>query len=267
VARGPGLVYTRTVSSRVAFAFVVVLGAGLTGCGNRQREHREPPRDARRAARVIEPSPERVGPLPPYAIRADGVGPYKLGEKLSDLLEQLPSGPQIVLFEIPGVVHRNVIRAEDDTILIGGEQAGTALFVAVVGSDVARTAGVHVGSTREELVSALGPPIDDTGRAHDPRLVVPSTLPNLQIVLDGDRVAAIVVTSATTPPRPSAECPRPEPTEKAIGACMTGAGELIFCVGRRRAGGARRQQAHRKDKDSRFHLRPIVTQEAKTLTY
>ena len=225
-----GSAATVIVASGVASGVVAVVVAGIVGgaaCGNRRRENREVPHDAQRVRRVIEPSTDPVGPLPPYSIKADGVGPYKLGEKLSDLLERLVSGPRIALFEIPGVVHRNVIRAEDDTILIGGEQAGTALFVAVVGSDVARTAGIHVGSTREELVAALGPPIDDPARAHDPRLLVPSSLPNLQVVLDGDRVAAIVVTSATPPPRPSAECPRPEPTEKAIGACMTGAGELI----------------------------------------
>jgi len=206
---------------------VAALCAGGTSCGNRHRENREPPRDAR-ARRVIEPSTDRVGSLPPYAIRADGVGPYKLGEKLSDLLEQLPSGPQIVLFEIPGVVHRNVIRAEDDTLLVGGEQASTASFVAVVGSEVARTeSGIHVGSTRDDLVTALGPPIDDPERAHDPRLIAPSALPNLRVVLDAGRVSAIVVTGVAARPRPVTDCQRPAATERAVGACMTSAGELI----------------------------------------
>src|ERR1041385_2183496 len=88
------------VSSRFAIArqgtgcalAVAAFGAGLAlavaGCGNRQRENHEPPRDAKRGARVIEPSTDRVGPLPPYAIKAEGVGPYKLGERLSDLLEK-----------------------------------------------------------------------------------------------------------------------------------------------------------------------------------
>jgi hypothetical protein len=220
------------VSSRPVpvVAVVVALGAVVAGpaaCGNRHRENREPPRDAR-ARRVIEPSNERVGSLPPYAIKAEGVGPYKLGERLADLLEQLPSGPQIVLFEIPGVVHRNVIRAEDDTILIGGEQASTASFVAVVGSEVARTeSGIHVGSTRDDLVAALGPPVDDPERAHDPRLIAPSALPNLRAVLDGGRVAAIVVTAMAARARPVSDCQRPAATERAVGACMTPAGELI----------------------------------------
>jgi hypothetical protein len=221
------------VRSRAAIATIAALGAvlGVAGgaaCGNRHRENREPPRDARRAPRVIEPSTERVGPLPPYAIRADGVGPYKLGEKLSDLLEQLPSGPQIALFEIPGVVHRSVIRAEDGTILVGGEQASTASFVAVVGPEVARAeGGIHVGSTRDELVAALGPPVEDPERARDPRLIAPSALPNLRVVLGGDRVTAIVVTGVAAPSRQVSDCPRPAATVRAIGACLTGAGELI----------------------------------------
>src|SRR5512139_1284002 len=113
----------RSVLAASAWAALVL---GAAACGNRHRDKKPPPRDAPRARRVIEPSTDRVGPLPPYAIRSDGVGPYKLGEKLSELLEQLASGPRIELFEIAGVVHRNVIRAEDDTILIGGEQASTA---------------------------------------------------------------------------------------------------------------------------------------------
>lgn len=231
MARRARLVYIVLVTSPVAVAAMVALCAGAAACGNRHRENREPPRDAR-ARRVIEPSTDRVGPLPPYAIRGDGVGPYKLGEKLSDLLEQLPSGPQIALFEIPGVVHRNVIRAEDDTILIGGEQASTASFVAVVGSEVARTeSGIHVGSTRDELIAALGPPVEDPERARDPRLIAPSALPNLRAVLDGGRVAAIVVTAMAAPSRSIVECPRPAATERAIGACLTGAGELIEASG------------------------------------
>jgi hypothetical protein len=212
----------------IAAALAALAALGGAGCGNRQRENREPPRDARRVPRVIEPSTDRVGSLPPYAIRAEGVGPYKLGEKLSVLLEQLPSGPRIALFEIPGVVHRSVIRAEDGAVLVGGEQASTASFIAIVGPDVARAEGnIHVGSTRDELIGALGPPVEDPERAHDPRLLAPSALPNLRVVLDGDRVTAIVVTGVVAASRQVYDCPRPAATERAVGSCLAGAGELI----------------------------------------
>ncbi|HET9621519.1 MAG TPA: hypothetical protein VFP84_09145 [Kofleriaceae bacterium] len=209
----------------------LIAACALVACGNRHPENHEAPRDARQTRRVIEPSSDRVGPLPPYAIRADGIGPYKLGEKLSDLLEQLASGPRLELFEISGVVHRNVIRAEEDTVLVGGEQSSTASFVAVVGPEVARTeSGVHVGSTRDELIAKLGAPIDDHERARDPRLVVPGSLPNLRAVISDDRVVAIVVAAAA--PAASAasratECERPAAAGKAMGACMTPAGELL----------------------------------------
>jgi hypothetical protein len=208
-------------------------GLGLGACGNRARDKEPPPRDAQRARRVIEPSTDPVGPLPPYAIRGDGVGPYKLGEKLSDLLEQLASGPRIELFEIAGVVHRNVIRAEDDTVLIGGEQASTASFVAVVGgAGVASTeSGIHVGSTRDEVLRALGPPIDEPARARDPRLIVPAGLPGVRVIVDGARVAAMVVTGATASPRQAADCARPASTEMGFGTCMTAAGELVVVQG------------------------------------
>jgi hypothetical protein len=221
------------VRTKALLGTAVALGAcGMAACDNRHRDKEPPPHDTRRTPRVIEPSTERVGPLPPYGIRADGVGPYKLGEKLSDLLEQLPSGPQIVLFEIPGLVHRNVIRAEDDAILIGGEQASIASFVAVVGPEVASVAGVRVGSTRDELIAALGPPVEDAERAHDPRLIAPSALPNLRVVVDaGGKLAAIVVTGTAASSRATAECPRPAATERAVGACMSGAGELVAVNG------------------------------------
>jgi hypothetical protein len=235
---GPGLgLYRSDVRTLPIIATVIALGAGV-GCGNRHREPKEAPRDAQRARRVIEPSTDRVGLLPPYAIRADGVGPYKLGEKLSVLLEQLASGPQIVLFEIPGVVHRSVIRAEDDALLVGGEQASTASFIGVVGGDVARTeagsqvGGIHVGSTRDELIAALGAPIDDPERARDPRLIVPSGLPSLRAVVEAGKVTAIVVTAPAPPAaRSVGDCQRPAATERGVGACLTSAGEQVEVAG------------------------------------
>ncbi len=214
----------------------------LGGC-DREPTKRERPRDPQRERRVIEPPVGNVRPLPPHAIRSDGVGPYRIGERLSSLLEQLPSGPRLAVFEIPGLLHRSMIRAENNTVLVGGEPASTATFVAVVGPEVARTeSGIRVGSTRGEVEAALGPLTSTLDAAHDPRVIVPSTLRNARIILHEDRVAAIVVSADSgTPARiadprevASPTCPRPTPVEggkvRGFGACLTGTGELVEVI-------------------------------------
>src|SRR5205809_539568 len=120
----------------------LLIGVVLAGACTRDTPEKptKVSRDQERPRRIIEPPSGVVRPLPPHAIRAEGVGPYKLGERLDTLLDQQPSGPRITLFEITNVVHRTLIRAEDDTVLIGGaDQSGNASFVAVVGPEVART--------------------------------------------------------------------------------------------------------------------------------
>jgi hypothetical protein len=204
---------------------------GLLACSGKDTSEKTPvTSEAPRSRRVIEPPVGVVRALPPYPIKAQSVGPYKLGEKLSDLMEQLPSGPRMALFEVPGLLHRSLVRAEDAAVLIGGEPQGTATFVAVVGSEVARTeSGVHVGSTRPDQIAAMGPPHEEPDRARDPRHVIPSSMRNARIVLDGDRVAAITILAEPAPaaPAPAQDCVRPASTDKAIGACFTGAGELV----------------------------------------
>jgi hypothetical protein len=176
----------------VRLAFLVLLA--LTACSEHERT--EPHRELERQRRVIEPPSGRVRPLPPHAIRADGVGPYRLGAALTELLDQLPSGPRIETIDIPGVVHHSVLRAEDGSIIVGGEPLGKATFVAVVGGEVARTdSGIHVGSTRGEIERALGAPLEDPERARDPRVFVPSGLRNARIVLNEDRAVALVITN------------------------------------------------------------------------
>lgn len=211
-----------------AFALLLLLAA-CSDHGPPEVKH-----DPERSRRVIEPPPPGVRALPPHAIRSDGVGPYRLGATLAELVDQLPSGPRIAQFNIPGIVHRDLLRAEDDAILIGGEPLGKASFVAVVGGEVARTeSGIHVGSTRDELVRALGEPIDDPERASDPHVVRPSHMKNLRAVIEGDRIVALVVTAdAGSAPAEtgSGECQRPAPDPdkpNSFGACLGAGGELV----------------------------------------
>ena len=213
----------------------------LAGCSDRSSSKQ--PANSEPQRRVIEPPSGTVRPMPPHAIRSEGIGPYKLGERLSSLLAQLASGPRIARLEIPGLLHLSVIRAEDDFVLIGGEPtpsvtSSTATFVAVFGgAEVARTekGDIHVGSSRAQLEAALGPFVADLDRATDPRLVLPSALRNARIIIERDRVNAIAIIAETARPTIADDsaagpaCPRPESTEGAIGACLvpgTG-GELI----------------------------------------
>ena len=210
----------------------LALVLALAACSDRSSGRQPVREEAQR--RVIEPPSGTVRPMPPHAIRSEGVGPYKIGERISSLLAQLASGPRIARLEIPGLLHHSLIRAEEDSVLIGGESttsltSSTATFVAVVGgAEVARTekGDIHVGSSRAELETALGPFAEDVDRAHDPRLVVPGGMRNARFLVERDRVSAIVITAET--PRvdvpTGAECPRPASTERAIGACLLGPG-------------------------------------------
>ena len=203
----------------------------LVACSDRDRsEKTQATAEQPRQRRVIEPPVGVVRALPPHAIRATGVGPYKLGEKLSDLLDQLPSGPRVALFEVPDLLHRSLIRAEDNAVLIGGEPQSTATSVSVVGAEVARTeSGIHVGSKRAELAPALGPMFEAPDRAHDPRMVIPAGLKNARFLIDNDRVSSITIVTETAPvpAAPASDCTRPPSTDKAVGSCMTTTGELI----------------------------------------
>jgi hypothetical protein len=199
---------------------------------------KQPPREPQPPRRIIEPPTTGISrQLPPHAIRNDGVGPYKIGDPVAVHARAVKSGPQNMRFELPGVVRTGLLRAEDDgSIIIGGETQSTVTFVAVVGdAEIARTekSNVHVGSTAREVEESLGPLVDDPDRARDPRVVIPNELRNLRVVLERDRVAAIVVTSDPTTPRTirAPVCERPEvprkPGVRRYPACLTQAGEIV----------------------------------------
>jgi hypothetical protein len=212
----------------------------VAACGD---DRPTPPLREQPQRRVIEPPSTTVRPLPPYAIVADGVGPYKLKQNIAALMDRLPKGPRMARFEIPGLLHVGVVRAEDDTVLIGTEVSAaggtsTTSFIAVIGRQVASMdSGLHVGSTWDE-VKKLNPVNDDLDRARDPRLVMLATARNSRLVIDsqkkgsapasGDRVVAIVLSTDTTSREPVRDdCQRPASTDTAVGACLTTSGELI----------------------------------------
>jgi hypothetical protein len=144
------------------------------------------------ARRVIEPPRRDVRALPPHAITAGGVGPYKLGVAMERILSALPSGPRLTVLQIPSVLDVRVGR--DDGLVVGGERQGPASFIAVLREGFARTAdGTGVGSTREAVVAALGPALAAPTVARDPALWTGSKLPGARFVFDGDRVIAVLL--------------------------------------------------------------------------
>jgi hypothetical protein len=162
-------------------------------------------------ARPHHQAPE-VHAYPPHAIRADGVGPYRIGTLFSDVLYALPQDPRVELLQIGRLADWRVARAENGQILIGAED--DVAFVSVLAPDVARTSsGVGVGSTGAELIKALGPEAEERGAA-DRKIYEFPSLPNVRFVTDAPPdappeearvVAAIVV-------RPDLAAPGEAPT-------------------------------------------------------
>jgi hypothetical protein len=194
---------------------VLALALIGSGCSDRDRPHPSEPAD--RTPRVLEPPPQNVRALPPHAIRADGVGPFKLGLTLEQLGSQVLSGGRSAQVDLPNVTHLSVLHAEDDAIQVGGEPLGRASFVAVVGPKIARTeSGIQVGSTRDELLAALGPFASELDRIRDPRVVVPSRLRELRAVIENNRVVGLVI-AASEPSSKIEGCVRPADSDSASG--------------------------------------------------
>jgi len=219
----------------VKLAPALVFLAGLTACRDRESPK---PLESEHHRVVDPPGAKDVRALPPYAIRADGVGPFKLGASLSDLNDLLRSGPHLAQIDISHVIRLSVLRAEEAAVLIGGEPQGKASFVAIVGAQAARTeSGIHVGSTRAELARELGSPLVELDRARDWRVVVPSQMPELRAVLDGDRVVGLVVAPRDPAAKDAPEgCARPavdgsDTGRTRFGACLSGAGDVVSIDG------------------------------------
>lgn len=183
--------------------------------------------DAARQRRVIDRPAGVVHALPPFEIRDDSVGPYRLGQPLATVLAGLPSGPRgVAVLDLPGVVRLSVIRAEDDKLLIGGEPMATTSFVAVLAGDVARTgSGLAVGSPLAELEKGYGAPVQTDGLIADPRLVTVAALPATRFLVQGGKVQAVVL----TPP------PVVPPAPKATGSAATAAADGSAAVTAARA--------------------------------
>src|SRR5688572_22309849 len=199
--RSPGRRATAMCSRTALLALLLTSGAACRGCGD--GDPAVPQHDAGRPRRNIEPPTGEVIPLPPHAIRADGIGPYKLGASMRSILGLQPHGPRVTLYEIDGLVDYSLVRAEDGALLIGVERSATAVFVAVLDEAMARTeGGVGVGSTRAEVDRAMGEPLRSHGILLDPRMRAYASMPSARFLFSGDRVAAVLIRGDVPGPGP-----------------------------------------------------------------
>jgi len=146
------------------------------------------------------PSPTTVRALPPHEVRASGVGPYQLGDKLRSVLSRLPHGPRVELLQVEGLADYSLVRADDNKVVIGVENPGGVTFVTVLDSEIAHTdKEVGVGTSEKELRGKYSAELTQRNFAGDRRLFRAASLPGVRFFLAADRVAAMVVAQ---PPRP-----------------------------------------------------------------
>ncbi|WP_428263789.1 hypothetical protein [Haliangium sp.] len=179
-------------------SFVALLSALLASWAGGCDEPAQPAPvsyDANRARRLFEPPEGEVRAVPPHAIHAQGVGPYRLGASLHEVLGLSSRGPRVTLIRLDGVADYSLVQAED-ALLVGVDDLNEVGFVSVLDEEIARTdSGVGVGSELSALHEALGPALRAPDLAMHPRLVALEALPDVRFLLDPTRtrVAAVVV--------------------------------------------------------------------------
>jgi hypothetical protein len=129
-------------------------------------------------------APPRVHAYPPHAIRADGVGPYLLGEQMRQVLRDLPEGPHLELLQVGKVAEWRLARAEGGALVVGADASNEVTFVSVLAPEVAKTSsGVGVGATGAQLIAALGSVRERPG-IRDRRIFEMASLPGVHFLTD-----------------------------------------------------------------------------------
>jgi len=101
-----------------------------------------------------------------------------------------------------GLFDYSIVRAEQDTMVVGARRGQGVTFVAAVAPGVVRTeSGVQVGTKLNELATKLGPPVPTIGVIRDARIRAYVNFPNTRFIVDSDRVVAILVGGDSPQPR------------------------------------------------------------------
>ncbi|GAB4518322.1 MAG: hypothetical protein Tsb0020_36940 [Haliangiales bacterium] len=175
---------------------VAALAVGSWACADDEARAPAVGDEAKRARRVLDPPAGEVLAVPPHAIHALGVGPYRLGISLREVLRLSSRGPRVTLIQVDGVVDYSLVRPEGDGLIVGVDGLNEVVFVSVLDREIARTeSSLGVGSEVAALEAALGPVLSAPERAMDPRLLGFAALPNVRFLLDDERerVRAVVV--------------------------------------------------------------------------
>ncbi len=166
------------------------------GCGDRSKDGQV--FDAGLRRRVFSPPPGRVRAVPPHDINSEGVGPYRLGARMREVLNTIPHGPRVEISRIEGLFDYSLVRTENDTLVIGVRRSTGVAFISVLAEKVGLTEdGVGVGATSRELSESLGALVADESKARDPRIRVFSSLPQARFLVENGRVRAVVVSPTT----------------------------------------------------------------------
>lgn len=178
-----------------------------------------PASEGSRVRRVFRPPPDHLRAVPPHAIHVTGVGPYELGMPLQKILDLLPGGPRVVVAQIDDVLDYDVVRADDEAVIVGSARSRPrgVVFVSVLDERIARTEhGIGVGTPLARLREVLGKPAHHPSLAMDPRMVVFGQLPNTRFVLArrGDKRTVAAVTVLRSDPEHAAKLvPPPQPSD------------------------------------------------------
>lgn len=185
-----------------------------------------------------------VRSLPPHAVTAQAIGPYRIGEPMAAILADMPGGPRLNVLKLPRVVDTRVARIEENNLLVGGQEHSE--FIAIVGRDIARTeAGFGVATTVAKIMEAVEVP-PDASVVRDRRMLVLPALPGLRLIAGGSRSSDVVTAmllhapAAATAPAPNpAGChaatlplaaiePGPAPSTAIVASCFADAGDALL---------------------------------------
>lgn len=178
----------------VLAASLLAAGAAIFASCRDQDRRAVVTEDASFGRRVFKAPTGEVRALPPHNIHRNGVGPYELNASFQKTLAVLPNGPRVELFQAEGLFDYRLMRADNDSLVLGVGRHNRLDFISVLDPDIARTeSGIGVGAGLDELIGALGAVQSTKDGGRDSRIVIFSSLPDTRFIVEKKKVVAAVV--------------------------------------------------------------------------